>query len=201
MLNPLSKSLALLALAFTALSAGATVQIAPANIYTTQLSGASEEPPNASPGTGSVTVGFDIATHTLTIDVTFSGLLGTSTNAHIHCCTALPEQGTAGVATMTPTFVGFPSGVTSGTYHHVFDTSLASTWNTGFVNSHGGIAGAEAALLAALDNGQAYFNLHSTFAPGGEIRGFLQPVPEPAGVAMLALGMPVLLVLARRRRS
>jgi hypothetical protein len=200
MLTTLSKTLTALALVSTALSAEATVQIAPAHIYTAQLAGASEEPPNASPGSGSATVGFDIGTHTLTIDVSFSGLLGNSTNAHIHCCTALPEEGTAGVATMTPSFAGFPSGVTGGTYHHVFDTSLASTWNNGFVNSHGGIAGAEAALLAALDNGQAYFNIHSSFAPGGEIRGFLQPVPEPRELAMLAVGMPLLLVLARRRR-
>ena len=58
----------------------------------------------------------------------------------------------------------------------------------------------EAALLAALDNGQAYLNIHSSFAPGGEIRGFLQPVPEPGELAMLSVGLPLLLVLARRRR-
>lgn len=201
MLTTLSRVLTALALGSTALCAGAAVQIAPANVYTASLSGASEVPPNASPASGSASVGFDIATHTLTIDVSFSGLLGDSTAAHIHCCTALPETGGAGVATMTPSFEGFPSGVTSGTYHHVFDTSLASTWNNGFVDTHGGIAGAEAALLAALDNGQAYFNLHSTFAPGGEIRGFLQPVPEPGELAMLAVGMPLLLVLARRRKG
>ncbi|AXA90089.1 CHRD domain-containing protein [Massilia sp. YMA4] len=201
MLTTLPKALTTLALVSTALTAGATVQIAPSHVYTAQLSGASEDPPNGSTATGSARIGFDIGTHTLTIDVTFSGLLGDSTNAHLHCCTALPGAGTAGPATSTPTLSGFPSGVRSGTYHHVFDTSLASTWNNGFINSHGGIAGAEQALLAALDNGQAYFNIHSSFAPGGEIRGFLQPVPEPGELAMLAVGLPFVLVLARRRRG
>ncbi|QBQ39327.1 CHRD domain-containing protein [Pseudoduganella plicata] len=175
--------------------------IASSNTYTTALSGTAEAPPNESPGTGTATVGFDIDTHTLVIDVTFSGLIGMTTAAHIHCCTAIPGEGTAGVATQVPNFVDFPLGVTAGVYSHVFDTSLAGTWNQAFINAHGGTtAGAEAALLAGLDSGSAYFNIHSTAAPGGEIRGFLQPVPEPATVAMLALGAPLMLALARRRK-
>jgi hypothetical protein len=143
---------------------------------------------------------FDIASHALTIDVTFADLSANTTAAHIHCCTAAPDAGTAGVATQTPTFTGFPLGVATGTYHHVFDTSLAASWNTGFINSHGGTtAGAEAALLAGLDAGTAYLNIHTEAFPSGEIRGFLQPVPEPASVALLALGAPLVLTVARRR--
>ncbi len=174
---------------------------AQAAIFTTTLSGAAEAPPNGSPGTGTATVELDVSTHTLVVDVTFSGLLGTTTATHIHCCTAVPGESTAGVASQTPTFVGFPTGVNAGTYHHVFDTTDPATWNQAFINANGGTtAGAEAALLAGLNAGTAYLNVHSTFAPGGEIRGFLQPVPEPATVAMLAAGAPLLLVLARRRR-
>ncbi|GGY31531.1 CHRD domain-containing protein [Pseudoduganella albidiflava] len=182
---------------------GLATTAANATVYTATLSGAIEAPPNESPGTGSVTVDFDIATHTMTIDVTFSGLLAPTTAAHIHCCTAAPETGTAGVATELPTFTGFPTGVTSGTYSHVFDTSLAATWNPNFVTNFGGgtIAGAEAAFMAGLESGTAYLNLHTEFAPGGEIRGFLQPVPEPATFALLALGAPVVLLAARRRRG
>jgi hypothetical protein len=181
---------------------GLSAMSAQATVYTANLSGAVEAPPNASPGTGTVTVDFDVAAHTLTIDVTFSGLLAGTTAAHIHCCTAVPEAGTAGVATELPTFTGFPLGVTSGTYSHTFDTSLAATWNPNFINNNGGTtAGAEAAFLAGLDEGRAYLNLHTEFAPGGEIRGFLQPVPEPASVALLALGAPVVLLAARRRRG
>jgi hypothetical protein len=202
MSTALPKVLTALAFTLCSLTASATVMIASSNTYTTTLSGAIEVPPNASPGTGTATVGFDIDTHTLVIDVTFSGLIGMTTAAHIHCCTAVPGEGTAGVATQVPNFVDFPLGVTSGTYSHVFDTSLASTWNQAFINANGGTtAGAEAALLAGLDSGTAYFNLHSMAAPGGEIRGFLQPVPEPATVAMLALGAPLMLVVARRRKQ
>jgi hypothetical protein len=42
------------------------------------------------------------------------------------------------------------------------------------VTANGGTtAGAEAALLAGLEAGQAYLNIHTTMFPGGEIRGFL----------------------------
>ena len=175
---------------------------APAAVFTTTLSGAAEAPPNGSPGTGTATVEFDLTAHTLSVDVTVSGLLGTTTATHIHCCTAVPGEGTAGVASQTPTFIDFPAGVTSGSYFRVFDTTDPATWNQAFINANGGTtAGAEAALLAGLNGGQAYLNVHSTFAPGGEIRGFLQPVPEPATVAMLAAGAPLLLVMARRRRQ
>lgn len=192
------KGLAIKAVAIAVLGlAGLTAH---ATVYTANLSGAVEAPPNASPGTGTVTVSFDTTAHTLSIDVEFSGLLAPTTMAHIHCCTAMPETGTAGVATELPSFTGFPLGVTSGTYSHVFDTSLAATWNPAFIANNGGtVEGAESAFQAGLDTGRAYLNLHTTFAPGGEIRGFLQPVPEPASFALLALGAPLVLLAARRR--
>jgi hypothetical protein len=71
------------------------------------------------------------------IDVSFSGLLGTTTASHIHCCTPTPLSGTAGVATTTPTFAGFPLGVTSGTYMNTLDLTLASSYNPAFVTANG----------------------------------------------------------------
>ncbi|WP_338764631.1 CHRD domain-containing protein [Massilia sp. METH4] len=181
---------------------GAAAMSAHATVYTATLSGAIEAPPNDSPGTGTITLDFDVATHTMTIDVTFSGLLAGTTIAHIHCCTAEPGTGTAPPATQVPTLTGFPAGVTFGTYSRTFDTLDATTWNPAFITASGGTAAdAEAAFLAGLDGGRAYLNLHTEFAPGGEIRGFLQPVPEPATFALLALGAPVVLVAARRRRA
>ena len=82
--------------------------------YSATLDGASESPSNASPGTGTATVTFDTVLHTMSVQSNFSGLLGTVTAAHIHCCTATPGVGLAGVATTTPTFTGFPLGVTAG---------------------------------------------------------------------------------------
>ena len=69
----------------------------------------------------------------LRVEVSFSGLVGTTTAPHIHCCTASPLSGNAGVATLTPTFTGFPLGVTSGTYH----LTLSPSWNPAFVTAHG----------------------------------------------------------------
>ena len=171
-------------------------------LYTAHLDGPSEAPPNASPGTGFAQVDYDPLAHTLNVDAIFSGLIGTTTASHIHSATAVPGTGTAGVATSVPTFTGFPLGVTSGTYSHLFDLTLASSWNPAFITAHGGTPdGAEAAFAASLANETAYFNIHTTFRPGGEIRGFLQPVPEPSTMLLLGSGLAVMLGLCRSRRA
>jgi CHRD domain len=141
--------------------------------YSGSLTGPAENPPNASPGTGTATVVIDTAAHTLTVNVSFSGLLGNTTASHIHCCIAAP--GNAGVATQTPTFPGFPLGVTSGTYSPAaFDLTNTASFNSAFVTANGGTAaGAEAALAAGLAAGNAYLNVHSSTFTGGEIRSFL----------------------------
>jgi len=170
-------------------------------IFSASLDGLSEAPPNASPGTGSVQVDFDIVAHTMRVQVTFSGLLGAVTTAHIHCCVAPP--GTAGVATPTPTFPGFPLGVTSGAYDMTFDLAMVASFNASFLTAAGGTAAAaEQALYNGLLAGQAYFNVHTSVFPAGEIRGFLQAtsVPEPMTLGLFALGLTALAFSARHRR-
>jgi len=170
--------------------------------YFAILNGSNESPPNLSTGTGFATVTIDQVVNTMLVDVTFTGLLSSDTASHIHCCTAVPDLGTAGVATTTPTFTGFPSGVTSGTYSHLFDMTLATSYNPAFVTAEGGTtAGAEAALFAGIASGDAYLNIHSTGVPGGEIRGFLEPTaPEPSTLLLAGAALASLALLRRRRQ-
>lgn len=168
------------ALAIAAALALAPVAAQAVDHYQVILNGPSESPPNASPGTGTATVDIDATAHTLHIQVSFSGLIGTTTASHIHAPTASPFSGTAGVATTTPTFAGFPLGVTAGVYNNTLDLTLASSYNPTYVTNNGGTtASAEAALLTAIAAGKAYLNIHSTVFGGGEIRGFLTLVPVP----------------------
>ena len=180
------------------------VSVCQAIPFTTSLDGPSENPPVPSPGTGTAFVDFDIVTHTLHVEVTFSDLVGPTTVAHIHCCVAPP--GNAGVATTTPSFPDFPIGVMSGTYEMDFDTTLASTYNPAFVTANGGVGAAEAALFAGMTAGLSYFNIHTDFRTGGEIRGFLEPaqvsgVPAPATLVLLAIGLAGLGTAVRMRQS
>jgi hypothetical protein len=169
--------------------------------YIANLDGPSEAPPNASPGTGSATLTYDSVAHTMDLAFTFSGLLGTTTASHIHAATTVPGTGTAGVATTTPFFAGFPIGVTSGSYSRTFDLTLASSWNPAFVTAHGGSpAGAETFFATALADGKAYLNIHTTVVPGGEIRGFFA-VPEPVSTTALAAGGLGVFAFLRRRSS
>jgi hypothetical protein len=112
------------------------------------------------------------------VQATFSGLLAGVSAAHIHAPTAVAGTGTVGVATTLPTFPGFPSGVTAGTYDQTFNMLLSSSYNPSYVTNNGGTpASAFAALRAAITAGKSYLNIHSTMFPGGEIRGFLNECP------------------------
>jgi hypothetical protein len=169
-------------------------------IYMTNLSGPNEAPPNASPGIGNATVTLDLDLGTLRLQSSFSGLTGNVTAAHIHGATAVAGTGTAGVITQTPSFSGFPLGVTSGMYDMTFDMTVASSYNAAYITGNGGtVATAYNALQAALNDGKTYLNIHTSAFPGGEIRGFLVAVPEPGSVSLASAAG--LILFARRRRS
>ncbi|HEX3167360.1 MAG TPA: CHRD domain-containing protein [Chitinophagaceae bacterium] len=143
-------------------------------VYWVTLSGPAEVPANNSPGTGKALVTIDAVANTMRVQVTFSGLMAGVTNSHIHASTAVAGSGTAGVATTTPTFTGFPSGVTAGAYDNTFNMLLASSYNPVYVTANGGTpASAWVALRTAIAAGRSYLNIHSTLFPNGEIRGFL----------------------------
>jgi hypothetical protein len=126
-----------------------TVTVQATNAFVTYLSGASQVPANASPGTGFGSVVLNPAQTQITADVTFSGLLAPATAAHIHTAPA----GVNGPVT-------FPlAGVPAATSGVIPTQSFAIT----------------AAQLAQLVAGNNYMNVHDAVFPGGEIRGQLAP--------------------------
>jgi CHRD domain len=171
------------------------------------LSGANEVPPNGSPGAGSVAVVLDPTAETIQIIASFFGLTTPDMAAHIHCCQTMPGTN-VGVATTVPAFAGFPLQVTQGTYlSPVFSLEDPSFFNPAFVTMQGGMEQAETALIAGIENGLTYFNIHTTQFSGGELRTQLLPLGVPVPGPIVGAGLPGLvaacgglLALARRRR-
>lgn len=128
-------------------------------------------PPSGSPATGTAVGTYDDVTNMMNITVVASGFLYSRIAAHIHG--AAPPGSNAGVQ---------------------FDLAVAGAGgnynnpNTNFVLN----ATQEADFLAGL----YYVQIHTTDAPGGAVRGQLNPVPEPA--SMIALGMGAVVLLRRR---
>jgi hypothetical protein len=158
-------------------SAGATMYSVVAS-----LDGAQETPPVITLGTGSQTGTYDDVSNILTWSGSFSGLTAGTTDAHFHGPAAV-GVGPAGVLVPITAAGGgdiFPLAVTSGLYS---GTATLSALN-------------ETRLLSGL----IYVNIHTTFRPGGEIRGqlFATAIPEPGALGMLALGLAGLARAMRR---
>jgi MYXO-CTERM domain-containing protein len=163
------KTPVLCAMALTTLSGAASAALL---LFTGTLEGTQEAPPNASPGTGAVSLSIDDATFIWTLTGSYSGLTGTTTASHIH----------------GPADVGVIAGVVVGLTH------------TG--GSNGSLSGGGTFLpaqFAELQAGRYYVNVHTTLFPGGEVRAQLTQVPEPAAAGLA--GLAALGLLARRRRA
>ncbi len=161
------------------------------------LQGTNEVPPNASTATGWADI--FLSGPFLTVNVIWQGLLGGNPGAaHIHCCTAPGSN--IGVAIP---FINFPV-TTGGTYNRMFDLRDPTDYSNLFLATFGGPAGAEAALIAGLDAGNAYVDIHNGTYPGGEIRAnIVVATPEPASLALVATGLLAIVGAgwSRRRTS
>jgi hypothetical protein len=194
----LRNSFGALALLLTSYASAATIT------YVASLNGANQVPPVATPATGFATLTLD--GDTLSIVETFSGLIGgAATVSHLHCC-ALPGSGSNPASVVFP---GFPAA-TSGSYSAAFNLldpgfyTVGTPANPGFLLLNGGTAaGAEAALIAGLNSGQAYVNIHDAVSPGGEIRGNFTVTPEPGtlGLTGVILAFAALMISRSRTRN
>jgi hypothetical protein len=195
----MKRVLSVLALAAASTAVAVPAGAAPADpSYRAVASGALESPPNPSPGTSLVTI--DLGGKEMFVDMPFRDLDGTTTDAHIHCCTGTAFTGVAPVAVPLQ---DFPMGVTAGTYSKAIPLDDAMSYDPAFVSTHGGTASsAETALIDAINANEAYVNIHTSLYPNGEIRGWLvaaPPVPETAEWSMLAVGLAGLMWMSRRR--
>ncbi len=158
-------------------------------VYTSVFSGANENPPNGSTGTGTGVVTVDTTAQTLRFQATWSGLTSNTVDLHLHCCA--PTSANAGVAIGFGAFLpAVPAN--NGAVDQTVDLTLDATYNPSFLAANGGTAaGAMMALLMGLANGLGYQNIHSVELPGGELRGnlaALNPIPLPAAAWLFLAG-------------
>lgn len=145
----------------------AMAQVSDATIWNINnvINGSQEVPPVTTGGSGTVTGTYDDVTNQLSTTINFSGLTGTTSAGHYH--------GPAAVGVNAGVQIGFsniPLGVTSGS----------------FSPSHTLTATQETQLLS----GQWYVNIHTSFRPGGEIRGQIFPVaPKTLDLTYLIEGL------------
>ncbi len=172
-----------------------SAQVVQAQTWNGFLSGTNEVPANLSTASGFAAI--SLSNNTLTVMLNWAGLIGGPLTAgHIHCCAAPGSN--AGVA------IGFSglSSLSTGSFTGIFDLTNPSVYNANFRNGAGAgtAAGAQAALIAGLNAGNAYVNLHNATYPGGELRANVTVTPEPGTVALLAFGMAVVGTVGARRR-
>ncbi len=150
--------------------------------YIATLTGDQEPTPVATSATGTAEVSVDTVAETLSVSLNVTGIslldlfdplvVSPVGPVHLHNAPA-GVNGPIAVAfpfwptIYTDTADGFSLNVTDLAYS---DAAALSGTSLSFDD-----------FMAELNNQSIYFNVHTDFAPGGEIRGVVSPVPLPAG--------------------
>src|SRR5262245_25254227 len=163
----------------------ASLNLAQAQTFTATMNGA-QDGGGARQGSGFVTL--TLSGNSLSLSGTFSGITTNMSAGHIHGPGAIGQN--VGVL-YDLIALGILTGTTSGTYNGTVNL-VANPNNTPNYSV--------AQQLTDLNAGLWYLNIHDSVFPGGEIRGQILPIPEPAVLPMLTLGAAALLYIQRRRR-
>lgn len=147
---------AVLSAAFVSAGSAATVN------YTAKLSGAREVPKTDSKGTGKLDATFDTQTKAFNYTLTFDGLSGPATAAHIHG----PAMRTQNAGVVAPLGDKNPTSPVTGSVTLTDDQ------------------------VKMLRSSKLYVNVHTAANPGGEIRGTISGGAHPKKAASTAATAP-----------
>jgi hypothetical protein len=141
--------------------------------FVAELDPFQEVPPHNTPGYGSADFSWDGTTLSVALNTgTYADLLAGATTVRVQDAPAGMNGPTVGLLNLdTP-------GNTSGTFS-------------------GSVTGLTSQQVTDLLAGNLYINIADSVFPSGEIRGQLEPVPEPSTIALLGTG--ALAFLAKRR--
>jgi CHRD domain len=142
------------------------------------MKGFEEAPAVISGASGLLELDINDAAGSIAYELTYQGLEGTVTQAHIHIgqknvsggiaiwlCQTAANPAPAAVAAATPQCPGPNAGTVAGTLNA---TSVIGP------TAQAVPVGAFADVIKAIRAGKAYGNVHSTAAPGGEVRGQIE---------------------------
>ena len=185
----------LVLLAIPAILLAAPVVAAGGLHATFPLNGSQEVPSVSTAGTGNAVLDINAAETQITYSVTYSGLTGPITGAHLH----LGARGANGGVLFALAGGPSPSPLTGA-------LTAADLAATGDVSTF-------AQAIDAIKHGRVYVNIHTAANPGGEIRGQVPALLPPTDVApgatapdgapsgtvlLLVVGIAGLLVARRR---